>query len=52
AGVESALIIRVKCAGYYINNVYVAEIYSYKPPGMMNYINTSPADMNKLLVRS
>ncbi|EMP0382831.1 CadC family transcriptional regulator, partial [Klebsiella quasipneumoniae] len=39
-------------AGYYINNVYVAEIYSYKPPGMMNYINTSPADMNKLLVRS
>ncbi|MCY3160249.1 CadC family transcriptional regulator, partial [Acinetobacter baumannii] len=25
---------------------------SYKPPGMMNYINTSPADMNKLLVRS
>ncbi|EPL9763827.1 CadC family transcriptional regulator, partial [Klebsiella pneumoniae] len=24
----------------------------YKPPGMMNYINTSPADMNKLLVRS
>ncbi|HCQ9391175.1 TPA: CadC family transcriptional regulator, partial [Klebsiella pneumoniae] len=23
-----------------------------KPPGMMNYINTSPADMNKLLVRS
>ncbi|ENR5296885.1 winged helix-turn-helix domain-containing protein, partial [Klebsiella pneumoniae] len=22
------------------------------PPGMMNYINTSPADMNKLLVRS
>ncbi|HHE3877989.1 TPA: CadC family transcriptional regulator, partial [Klebsiella pneumoniae] len=26
--------------------------YSYKPPGMMNYINTSPADMNKLLVRS
>ncbi len=25
AGVESALIIRVKCAGYYINNAVVAE---------------------------
>ncbi|WP_323078256.1 winged helix-turn-helix domain-containing protein [Klebsiella quasipneumoniae] len=52
AGVESTLIIRVKCAGYYINPACVTEIYSLKPPGMMNYINTSPADMNKLLVRS
>ncbi|MCL0268941.1 CadC family transcriptional regulator, partial [Klebsiella pneumoniae] len=24
----------------------------FKPPGMMNYINNSPADMNKLLVRN
>ena len=51
-GVENTLIIRVKCEGYYINNAYVAEIYSFKPPGMLNYINTSPADMKKLLVRS
>jgi DNA-binding winged helix-turn-helix (wHTH) protein len=50
-GVESTLIVRVKCAGYYIN-ACVAEIYSFKPPGMMNYINNSPADMNKLLVRN
>ena len=29
AGVESTLIVRVKCAGYYINPACVAEIYSF-----------------------
>lgn len=51
-GVESVLIICVKCVGYYINNVYVVEIYLYKLLGMMNYINILFVDMNKFLVCS